>query len=603
MLKKVVFSFLILLVAFSSQAQMSRLANQYYQNGEYEKAAELYEKIVTSGQKNSDSYVLRLIDCLITLKEYDKGESILKKRISEKPNDVQNYVTLGNLYERKGDGDASEKQYNKAIHSLENNHSRSAIYNLARAFTSLAMFKKAIEVYELGGNYLKDKSIYASNLANLYKRIGNEKKMAENYLISAPKYASNSKHLIEQFEKNLSHESYDDLQAQLYSFIQEFPDENIYPEILQWSFIHLKEYKKALRQARALDRKNDENGARVYDVGIIAYQDEDYDTAIKAFSYIVENKSINSSYFLDAQRALLSSKRSKITQRFDYTEADLRSLDREYKSFISTFGQNTQTARLMMEYSEFQALYLNNLDSARIILDKVITFGGLEKQTVAEAKLKLGDYYLMDGERWEASLLFSQVDKDFKEGKLGEEARYRNARLSYFMGDFEWAQEQFDILKSATTRLISNDAIDMSVFIMDNLNLDTTAVPMELYAKAELLIFQNKFDEAEAKWDSILQLFPEHSLMDDILYSKAQMYKKLLKPDLAIKYYNEIIEDYPEEIRCDNAIYELAKMYDFQLDDKVKAKDLYEKIFMEYESSTFAIEARKRFRVLRNESI
>ena len=122
----------------------------------------------------------------------------------------------------------------------------------------------------------------------------------------------------------------------------------------------------------------------------------------------------------------------------------------------------------------------------------------------------------------------------------------------------------------------------MSVFIMDNLNLDTTAVPMELFAKSELLIFQNKYEEAISKLDSIKTLFPEHTLLDDILYSKAQIAKKRLQPQEAINYYSQIIENHAEEIRCDNAIYEMAKMYELQLDQPYKAKELYEKLFMEY---------------------
>jgi tetratricopeptide (TPR) repeat protein len=270
---------------------------------------------------------------------------------------------------------------------------------------------------------------------------------------------------------------------------------------------------------------------------------------------------------------------------------------------LNEYGRNSQTALLMIEYADFEALYMNNLDEARAILSEIINFGGVQPTDIATAKLKLGDYYLMGEDRWESSLLYSQVDKTFKEGVLGEEARYRNARLSYFTGDFEWAQQQFDILKSATTRLISNDAIDMSVFIMDNLNLDTTDVTLGMYAEAELLVFQNKFNDAFLKLDSVATLFPEHSLIDDILYTKAQIYKKIKQPEKAIELYNVIIEKYKDEIRCDNSIYELARMYDYQLNDKTKAQELYFKLFTEHTASTFVVDARKRYRILRGDDM
>jgi TolA-binding protein len=209
----------------------------------------------------------------------------------------------------------------------------------------------------------------------------------------------------------------------------------------------------------------------------------------------------------------------------------------------------------------------------------------------------------MNGERWESSLLYSQVDKDFKEGVLGEKARYQNAKLSYYAGDFEWAQEQFKILKGATSKLISNDAIDMSVFILDNLGLDTTEATLQMFASADLLIFQNKFDEALQKLDSINILFPEHSLEDDVLYQKAQIFKKLRNIDKVVPLFEKITETFKEEIKADNALFELAEIYETVLNDKEKAKMLYEKLFIEYSGSTFAVEARKRFRILRGDEI
>ena len=154
-------------------------------------------------------------------------------------------------------------------------------------------------------------------------------------------------------------------------------------------------------------------------------------------------------------------------------------------------------------------------------MSELISINGMNRNIQAEAKLQLGDFYLMTGEIWEATLLYSQVDKDFGEDILGHEARFRNAKLSYYNGDFDWAQAQFDVLKSSTSKLISNDALDLSVFILDNVGADSITAPLSLYSDAELLVFQNKYDEAIGKLDSITLLYPEHSLLDDIVYLRA----------------------------------------------------------------------------------
>jgi len=233
----------------------------------------------------------------------------------------------------------------------------------------------------------------------------------------------------------------------------------------------------------------------------------------------------------------------------------------------------------------------------------VINFAGTEKTVLANSKLSLADYYLMQGERWESTLLYSQVDKQFKNDLLGHEARFRNARLSYFNGEFEWAQKQFDVLKASTSKLIANDALDLSVFITDNMGLDTTEVPLVTYAESELLVFQNKFDEAFSKLDKLVADFPKHTLEDDVLYLKAQIYIKKKDYDTAVSLFNQIISDFPDEIKADNSLFELAGLYETVLGDTDKAMSLYEKLFIEYSASTFAVLARKKFRALRGDDI
>lgn len=209
----------------------------------------------------------------------------------------------------------------------------------------------------------------------------------------------------------------------------------------------------------------------------------------------------------------------------------------------------------------------------------------------------------MSGDIWESTLLYSQVDKEFREEMLGQEARFKNARLSYFNGDFEWAQAQFDALKASTSKLLSNDAIDLSVFIMDNLNTDATTEAMAIYAQAELLVFQNRFAEALRLLDSLRFTFPQTSLQDDVLYLKAQIAEKKREYEQAAAFYAEIAEKYPEDIRADNALYNWALLLEERLGQPEKAMELYEKIFVDYSSSVFAVDARKRFRILRGDKV
>jgi tetratricopeptide (TPR) repeat protein len=592
---------MIIAMPFSLEAQPeSKLAQQYFNSGEFEKAATLYETLYKKNT-NNDFYFNRYVDCLLALEDYNDVEDILKRQIKKKPKDVQLYVTYGNLYERQLKNDEAEEQYQKAIDKLTAD--QFIITRLANAFRNLTKYDYAIAAYEKGGKLLNDKTVFSYNLGDLYRRKGESVKMIENYLNSLDANAARMNSLQAIFQRYLSEEEFDELKAQLYTRINEFPEAIQYPELLAWVFIQNKDYRNALRQVIALDRALDETGARVFDLGETAERGKDYETAIRAYDYIVEEKGLASGFYIDAKKASLGCKRKKLVQGFEYTEEDLRALETEYETFINEFGRNKTTAPIIAELASLEAFYLNDRRKAIGLLDELINFPGLNRYVLANAKLSLADFYLMDGEIWEATLLYSQVDKEFMEDYLGHEARYRNAKLYYYAGDFEYAQAQFDVLKASTSKLISNDALDLSVFIMDNLGLDTTTRALKLYSEADLLVFQNRFDEAFIKLDSLQTLFPEHSLEDDIYYTKSKIYFKKREFEQAAAMLQIIIDKYPDGVRADNALYELAQLYENQLKDIDRAKELYEKIFIDYSDSTFAVDARKRFRILRGDDI
>ncbi len=591
---------LLLAIPVFLSAQESKLAQQYFNSGEYEKAAALYEKLYYAGS-NNDYYFNRYVDCLIALKDYDKCEKIIKQEIKKNPKGVQLYVTYGNLFEKQFNTEAAEEQYRKAIKKLPAD--RYAITRLANAFTNLSKYDLSIETFQRGGELLKDGSLFSYNLGDLYRRKGDSEKMIQNYLNSLNDNPGRLNSMKTIFLRYLSEEDFNELQVQLYDRIQEEPDVTEYPELLSWVFVQRKDYKNALRQDRALDRLLEENGGRVYRLAGVAADDKDYDAAIAAYDYIISEKGLTSSFYIEAQRESLSCKRKKITEGFDYELEDLKALEQQYITFLDEFGRNKTTASIISELADLEAFYLNDIDKAITLLDAMIQYPGLNQKIQAKGKLSLADFYLMKGEIWEATLLYSQVDKAFKDDLLGHEARFRNAKLSYYAGDFQWAQTQFDVLKASTSKLIANDALDLSVFILDNLGLDTTIAALKLYSEADLLVFQNKFDEAFLKLDTLRSTFPEHSLEDDILYTKSKIYHKLSKYEKSAEALQDIIDNFADGIRADNALFELAMLYENQLEDIEKAKTLYEKIFIEYSGSTLAVDARKRFRMLRGDDI
>lgn len=586
--------------SFNLFGQEYKLAQQYYNDGEFEKAATLYKKLYDK-QKNNEYYFGRYINSLVFLESFDQAEKDLKSILKERSKSVNWYVVLGNIYELQFKPEKAEKQYNLALEKLPKE--RHQVIRLAQEFVRITKYDWAVKTYAKGSDLLKDKNIFAYYEADLQRRMGNTKEMITAYL-NAIEYQENRMSSIQTiFQRFFSDNDYSELQAQLYQRVQANTEIYAFNEMLAWVFIQRKDYRNALRQMIAIDKRNEEDGARVFNIGQVAAEDQDWAVASKAFEYIVTEKSQYSPYFFEAQKLNLYSKRKKIESNPNYSKEEIKLLVDQYYVFLDELGFNARTIYIIIELAELEALYLNDLTQAIGTLTKLLDLEGLNPQAEAEAKLSLADYYLMSGEIWESTLLYSQVDKDFGQGIIGHEARFRNARLSYFNGDFSWAQAQFDVLKNSTSKLISNDALDLSVFIMDNLGLDTTEQSLKLFADAEMLIFQNKYDEANSAFDELIAKFPEHSLQDDVLYFKAAIQEERLNYAGAAVFYESILENHIEEIRADNAMYKLAILYETKLDKLDKARDLYERLFLEFTGSVFALEAREKYRELRGDSL
>lgn len=581
-------------------AQDINLANQYFINGEYEKSASLFGQILESNASNEFA-LNRYVESMLNLEQFEECEKVLKKQIKKNPNSGNLYVQYGAILERQGKTTEAKAQYEKAIQTISPDFN--SVNRLASQFSNTSKYELAIRTYERGAELLKDKNVFAFNLGELYRRKGEPAKMIEQYLNSLESNSINSVQTITIYlSRYLEPSDFEELQSQLYTRIQndEKPE---YIEVLAWSFIQRKDFKNALRQLKALDARLNESGQRIYQMAIDASEAKDYDSAIAAYDYIIQEKGQQNPYFFPSKQGAMLNRRNKIVQGLSYTTADLTALEQDYRSFIDQYGMNRQTASLVLELAELEALYINDLPKSVQLLDSLIKAPGIQRDEQARAKINLADYYLMSGERWESTLLYSQVDKGYKEEILGQEARFKNAKLAYYNGDFQWAQAQFDVLKASTSKLISNDALDLSVFIMDNLNLDTTADAITLYAGAELLVFQNRFDEAILRLDTLRLNFPEHSLQDDIYYLLAQIAEKRNDFVRAAALYQKVADNYKEDIRADNSLFALARLYEFRLNAPEKAQALYEKIFMDYSGSVFAVDARKRYRILRGDKV
>lgn len=573
-----------------------QLANQYYNKGEYEKASSLYKKLFEAKPTNSH-YYRRYFESLLASKDFIHAERLVKSQIAKKKNDLSLEVDLGMLYLSKEQMTQAKAQFDGVLQKV----TAKQVRLIANAFNKGDQFDYSIALYEKGRELGKNPKAYAIELARAYQKKGEFSKMMSNYLDYAATAPRNIQTVKSSLQRVVSVEEHmEDLQTQLYGRLQKEPAQLVYPELLVWTFIQQHDYESALIQVKALDRRLKENGGRMMNLGQLADSEGQYDTAINAYSYIIQNKA-DSPMYKAAKIALLRSRKAKITTTTDYSPADVDSLRANYEEVLKEFGKTPNTVATIKDLAHLLAYYDYDINMAVKLLEEVLEMPSADAHLKAESKLDLGDYYLIQGEVWEATLLYSQVDKAYKDDILGEEARFKNAQLSYYNADFDWAQAQLNVLKASTSELIANDALELSVFITDNMGLDTTTVTMEMFAKADLLIVQNKKVEALKMLDDINKRYPGHALEDDILLTRAEIKLKEKDYEQAIVYLEKILNDFPEDLLADNALFKLAEIHAEQFDDKEKAMELYQTLLIDHPGSLFMVEARKRYRQLRGD--
>lgn len=583
--------------AFAQKAD-EQLAGQYFANAEFRKAADIYEKLLN---KNTSSVYFydNLLSCYISLKDEDAAVKLTKRQSKRFESNCAYKVDLAYVYKVFGKQQKAEDYQKELIKNIP--RSPVGILDLSLGFQKRNEKLLAVEALLRGREVLKTALLFSAELGGLYADLGKTKETVEEYLnvlLIDDAQDEEIQGLLQNYLKSAA--DYEICKMSLIKRNKLYADKEVFQEMLIWLYVQKNDYQSAIPFVKNLDKRNKEEGRRLMDLGYVAMANKRYDAAISVFKQ-VELLGNDKPYFHLAKQTGLESRAKKLLSG-DFKPEDLLILESEYKAILLNTGRSEMSASTIRDLAELQAYYLNDIKSAIENYQEILTMGRLDRRFLANCKMELGDIYIINGEVWEALLLYGQVDKDFLEDPLGQEAKYRNARLSYLLGEFEWAKAQLDVLKTATTQLIANNAMELSLLIQEN-TIDSNDVPLQLFSKADLLLLQNQYAKAKSILDSINTVYPKHALSDDILMKYAEIASKERKYLEASVFYEKLIKEYAADILADNAVWLLANLYEFRLGDKEKAKLMYEKLLLEYGGSFFVPDARNRFRVLRGDML
>ncbi len=583
---------LVLFVSFWVNAQNEQLANNYFDRGEFEKALIIYQDLLKN-QIGNFNYFQRVVECYQQLQQYDKAQKALEDQL-DKFKQNQLFVELGYNYQLQKNQEKAKKYYDQAIDKIKKNAAE--VYGIAYLFERKALIDYALLAYKTALE--KDpKLTFNFQMAVLYGQQGNTDLMIDTFLQEAYQNPQNLPLIQNQLSRFMTEEVdatfIESLKKALLLRAQKTQDV-FWNDFLSWLFVQQKEYGKAFIQQKAIYKRNPESFANIVNLGQMAIEDNDADSANDILNFVLENTK-------DLE-LLIQSHSYLIEMKIDHaSEKEYPAITTELDTLIKEFGVSPYTLSLLKLQADFNAFHLNNSEKAKAILKSAMEMPVNDFQ-LADVKMELADIYLFEEKFNQALIYYSQIGEDMGGVIIGQEASLKTAKTSYFKTDFAWATHQLKVLKSASSQLIANDALDLFLLISDNTVEDSLQVALKKFARADFLLYQNKKKESLAAFQLILKEHKGEDIEPVTLLRIGKIYEKLGDFANALANYEAIITKHKECIYIDEALYFSAEIYNTQLKDPEKAKPLYEEILTKHEDSIYHVDSRNKYRKLRGDT-
>ncbi len=581
-----------MMFTISAFSQNEQLAQNYFDKGDFEKAIISYEELIKN-QPHNTQYFQRLIQSFQQLQRFDVAKKAIEERLVtyRQPSLL---VELGYNYHLQKDDAKARSYYDQAIDKIRQNPND--VYGVAGVFESRVLIEYALQAYKLASE-LEPKFNFNFQMASLYGQSGNSDMMIATFLDESYKNPQSlimiQNHLSRFMNEDADENFNNSLRKALLIRAQKNQD-IFWNQFLSWFYVQQKDYAKAFVQEKAIYKRNPDTFLNIVNLAQLSIEESDEDIAKEILGFVLENSDdpellIQSNYYLLEMRI----KNAK--------DSDLKAIDQEMSRLLTEFGLNQYTLELQLLQAHFTAFNLKNPEQAKNLLKDALKLP-LSKFQMAEVKMELADILLFEEKYNQALIYYSQIEEDLKNDAVGHQASLKAAKTSYFKQDFDWAQKQFKELKSASTQLIANDALEYFLLLSDNTVADSTRTALKKFARADYLLYQNKHSESLIHFTNILKEHKGEEIEAVTLLRIGKLNEKSGNYLQALQQYQEIIDNHFEGIYIDEALYFSAEIHNKILKDVEKAKALYEKIIFNHQDSIYFVEARKKYRLLRGDT-
>lgn len=589
---KKLFLYIVLFFSLSCFSQNDQLAQYYYDKGDFEKALVSYQELL-DGLPSNPFYFQRKIDCLQQLQQFDPAEKAIQERFN-KYKQATLLVDLGYNFQLQKNEAKSKKYYDEAIEKIKKNPNE--VYGVANSFEKKVLLEYALKSYQVASALVPTFN-FNYQMALLYGQLGDTDKMVMTFLNEALANPQNAMLIQSQLARYMSNDGdskfNDSLRKELILRVQKSQD-IFWNHFLSWFYLQQKEFGKAFIQEKAIYKRNPESLSNIINLGQMAIEEDDYEEAKAILDFVLENTT-DTQLIIQANTYLMKMKIEKAPEK------DFVAINTQFDLLLKQYGITPITLSLQLMQAQFVSFKMKNSVEGKAIVKRALELQ-LNAYDQAKCKMELADILLSEEKFNQALLYYSQIQENLSNDVVAHEASLKSAKTSYFKTDFVWALKQFKELKSASTQLIANDALEYFLLINDNTVADSTQTALKEFAKGDYLLYQNRNQEAIAQFQSILKSFKGQEIEAVTLLRLGSVYEKTGDYTLALSQYQEIIANHSDGIYIDEALYFSADIYSKQLHQPDKAKALYEKIIFSHQDSIYFVDARRKFRELRGDT-
>ena len=582
---------------FSQTDQEAALADQYFLDGEFESSLELYQKLVKNDP--SEKNLTRIVGSYEALGQFDDAIKFLDKSIRKHKDLVILPIMKSGLLEKTGNLKQAEKLYGEVIEKVLS--SEGNFIQIGSYLYQKGKLEYALATYLQGAKKLKREYAFSSEIANIYKQLGEYDKATRYYLNLYAENASNLSTVKLEILNMVGPDSQDKIEETLLKASDKNPNDLGLRTILYEFYVLAENFFEAFVQVKSIDRLFNEDGERVYAFAETMRNNKRYSLSNKALDYLIDRKE-DSRFFYQAHMAKAINGELKAFDQLPVDMLSIRQAVQDYETLLIEFDRNPSYFEAIFRQANLQVFYLFELETALKNLNNLVSQLPVSEEW-ARTNLLLGDIHLMQEAYTKSRNAYTEVSEAFDEGnpQIRALAKYKLAQLSYYKGEFNLSEALLSAIKDNTSNDISNDAIRLNLTILDNTGLDTTTTALEIFASAQLLSYQRKYQESLELLDSLAFEYPNHSLSDEIMWEKVNIFLKQNNIELALQFIDRILESFIYDIYGDDALYTKARIHDYTLNDPENAMKYYLELLTTFPGSLFSVEARKRIRDLRKE--